>query len=149
MNRLFILFLIFIFFAVPSSAQMKFGVRGRYLFLKKKFTLFVGAGFIYGTGTRGGAISMEDIETNKEIVFKVLPSRYLQFVVGGEYVAKSGFFLMFNLGYAYLMNDNVDIISGSPSSQMKQVMRIAYGSGIVFEVGIGYIFKNKGYRGKF
>jgi len=131
-----------------SAEGYKFSLRGRYIFLKKKFSPFVGAGFIYGTGIHGQSISLEDVDTGDEIIFEMLPSRFLQFVGGAEYVAKGGFFLMFNLGYAYLLNENINIISGSPSSQMKQVMRIAYGSGIVLEVSIGYIFKNKGYRGK-
>ncbi len=132
-----------------SSTGYKFGIRGRYIFLKKKFSPFAGGGFIYSTGSLDQAITLEDITTGNDITFKILPSRFLQFVVGGDLVTGGGFFLMFDLGYAWLLNGNMNIISGNPSPDMSRVFRIAYGSGIVFEVSIGYIFKNKGFGSRF
>jgi len=132
-----------------SSVGYKFSGRARYIFMKKAFSPFVSAGFIYGTGSFDQPVSIDDVETSQKIIFKVLPSRYLQFTVGAEYVAKSGFFIMFGGGIAVLLSDNIKYISGSPSETMKRVMDITYGTGLVMEVSIGYIFKNKGYRGKF
>ncbi|NOX87284.1 MAG: hypothetical protein GXO86_15225 [Chlorobi bacterium] len=132
-----------------SSTGYKFSIRGRYIFLKKNFSPFAGTGFIYSTGSFDRAVTIEDVNTGHDITFKLLPSRFLQFVVGGDLVTNGGFFLMFDLGYAYLLNDNIVIVSGTPSQDMDRVMRIAYGSGIVFEVSIGYIFKNKGFRSRF
>jgi len=132
-----------------SSTGYKFGFRGRYIFLKKNFSPFIGAGYIYSTGSFDQEIATEDISTGNVITFKVLPSNFLQFVVGGDLVTGGGFFLMFDLGYALLLNDNMIIVSGRPSQEMERLMRVVYGSGIVFEVSIGYIFKNKGFGSRF
>ena len=132
-----------------SSTGYKFGFRGRYIFLKKNFSPFAGAGYIYSTGSFDQEVAAEDIITGNTITFKVLPSHFLQFVVGGDLVTGGGFFLMFDLGYAWLLNDNMVMVSGNPSQDMKRLMRMVYGSGMVFEVGIGYIFKNKGFGSRF
>ncbi len=132
-----------------SSTGYKFGIRGRYIFLKKNFSPFAGSGFIYSTGSFDQILTIEDIGTGNDITFKLLPSRFLQFVVGGDLVTNGGFFLLFDLGYAYLLNNNIDIVTGTTTQEMKRLMRIVYGSGIVFEVSIGYVFKNKGFRSRF
>lgn len=123
-----------------SSVGWKLSARGRYLFLESNFTPFVGAGIIYGTGS--SAVIENEFNGNK-ISFLLKPAPFIQLIVGGDLVTKGGFFLMFDLGYAILLSENVSITNGIPNSDQKLAMDVAYGSGIVIEVGIGYVFKNK------
>lgn len=131
-----------------SGTGVKFGGRGRYFFLEKNFTPFVGVGVNYGMGSRGGIVELEDIDNGSIIGFVLNPSTFLQLTVGGDLVSGGGFFIMFDLGYSILMSgENVDLKYGTPSDLQQRSMDIAYGSGIVIEVGMGFIFKNKrGYR---
>jgi hypothetical protein len=41
-------------------------------------------------------------------------------------------------GYAYRLRDNLRIASGTPSATMQQAMDIAYGSGLVLALSLGY-----------
>jgi len=124
-----------------SGVGWKFSARGRYLFLKKKFSPFLAAGFIYGTGTLGA--EAENIYAGNTVRFVIKPSPYIQLTFGGDLVASRGFFFMFDVGYAILLSENIEIKSGVPGDEQQRAMNIAFGSGIVIEVGLGYIFKNR------
>jgi len=131
-----------------SGTGIKFGGRARYLFLEKNFTPFVGTGINYGMGSGDGVVELEDPDNGNIIGFIVKPSTFLQLTVGGDLVTGGGFFIMFDLGYSILISgENVDLKYGTPTDLQERAMDIAYGSGIVIEIGMGFIFKNKrGYR---
>lgn len=134
-----------------SMPGVKFGGRARYLFLEKKFSPFVAVGVNHALGGGDTVLEMEDPDYGTVIFFKVKPSTYLPITVGGDLVTGGGFFLMFDLGYSILVSgDNIDIVSGTPTDSQSRALDILYRSGIVFDFGFGYIFKNKrGYRGTF
>jgi len=124
-----------------SSTGIKLSGRGRYLFSAKNFTPFVGMGLQYGFGSRVDFELTDGFNNNKPFSVKVLPSPFLQLAGGFEYMAKKGFFVLFNVGYAILLkDDNYTITNGSPSPDELKALDISYGSGIVFEGGIGYAF---------
>ena len=131
-----------------ASTGIKFGGRVRYLFLEKKFSPFVGLGVNHGLGSGEGIISLEDPNNGNIIGIIVKPSTFLPITVGGDLLTGSGFFILFNLGYSVLVSgENVELKYGTPTDYQEKFMDISYGSGIVFEIGMGIIFKNKrGYR---
>jgi hypothetical protein len=130
-----------------SSVGFKFAGRLRYLILEKNFTPMVGAGFIYGTGFPNQLIELEYDGTT--ITFTLDKSPYAQIVGGFDFVASNGFFIMADMGYAILLTENIGLISGIPTADMQSLMDMVYGSGIVMEVSIGYIFSKKKQNTKF
>lgn len=124
-----------------SGVGFKLGVRGRYLFKVKNFTPFAGIGYIYGTGTKGVDFELKDaFNNNQTFRVKIKESSFIQLVGGYEYMAKKGFFTLFDIGYAVLLNDNYLITSGNPTNEMKRSLDISYGSGIVIGGGVGFAF---------
>ncbi len=124
-----------------SGVGFKFGVRGRYLFNVKNFAPFAGLGYIYGAGTNGIDFELKDaFNNNQTFRVKIDESSFLQLVGGFEYMAKKGFFTLFDVGYAALLNDNYQITSGNPTNEMKRSLDISYGSGIVISGGVGFAF---------
>ncbi len=133
-----------------SATGFKLGTRGRYLFLESIFTPFVGAGFNYGMGFGGAGLAVLSNDDNGNVIdYYIKPSAFLQLTVGGDLVTRGGFFLLFDMGYSILLSeDNIVIVSGTPTVNQQQGLKGFHGSGIVVEVGMGFIFKNKrGYRG--
>jgi len=130
-----------------STLGVKFGGRVRYLFLTKNFSPFVSAGYIYGMGSNSNELELEDNDGNIKR-FVVEPSNFIQLNGGIEYVSNGGFFIMTGIGYALLLNDNILLTSGNPpSDEMIYFLNVLYGSGIVVEVSVGYIFgRKKGYN---
>jgi len=124
-----------------SSVGYKIAGRLRYLILEKNFTPMIGAGFIYGTGLPNQLLELDDDGNTITIILNKSP--YIQLVGGFDFVASNGFFIMADMGYAILLTDNVDLISGIPSANMQSVMNMTFGSGFVMEVSIGYIFPKK------
>ena len=129
-----------------SSVGYKFAGRLRYLILEKNFTPMIGAGFIYGTGLPNQLIEFEYDGTT--ITFILNKSPYVQIVGGFDFVASNGFFIMADMGYAILLYENIKPISGIPTADMQSAMDLVYGSGIVIEVSIGYIFPKKKQKSK-
>ncbi len=124
-----------------SSTGIKLSGRGRYLFSVKNFTPFVGVGFQYGFGSSRDIHLTDGFNNDEPFSVKIFPSPFLQLAGGFEYMAKKGFFVLFNVGYAILLkDDNYKITEGSPTQDQLNVLDISYGSGIVFEGGIGYAF---------
>ena len=133
-----------------SATGIKFGARGRYLFLESIFTPFVGAGFNYGMGLGAAGLAVLSHDDDGNVIdYYIKSSAFLQLTVGGDLVTRGGFFLLFDMGYSILLSeDNIVIVSGTPTVNQQQGLKGLYASGIVVEVGIGFIFKNKrGYRG--
>ena len=123
-----------------SDVGIKLSTRGRYLFSIKNFTPFVGLGFQYGLGS-GTNVTMTDAFNNDEpFSVMVSASPFIQISGGFEYMAKKGFFTLFNLGYAILLKDNYEITDGHPSLDEIRILDLSFGSGIVIEGGIGYAF---------
>ncbi|MCF6342962.1 MAG: hypothetical protein L3J31_09185 [Bacteroidales bacterium] len=127
-----------------SATGLKFGARGRYLFLEKIFTPFAGAGFNYGMGFGGSGLSVLTNDDNGNVIdYYVKPSAFLQLTAGGDLLTGGGFFLLFDMGYSILLSeDNIVIVSGTPTVNQQQGLKGLHGSGIVIEVGIGFVFKN-------
>ena len=123
-----------------SGVGVKVSARGRYLFSVKNFTPFVGLGFQYGLGSGADVPMTDSFNNNKPFSVKVSNSPFIQVSGGFEYMAKRGFFTLFNIGYAILLKDNYEITDGNPSPDELKVLDISYGSGIVLEGGIGYAF---------
>ncbi len=123
-----------------SSEGVKLSGRARYLFSIKNFTPFAGLGFMYGFGSKTD-FELTDYENN-DAKYRVLvkESPFLQLSAGFEYMAKKGFFTIFNIGYAIVLTNNYEITSGNPVSATKQMLNFVYGSGMVIEGGIGYAF---------
>jgi hypothetical protein len=130
-----------------SSVGYKFSGRLRYLILEKNFTPMVGAGFIYGTGYPNQLLEYEYDGTI--ITFVMNKSPYIQIVGGFDFVASNGFFIMADIGYAILLTENIQLISGTPTADMQTIMDLTFGSGLVMEVSIGYIFPKKREKTKF
>ncbi len=123
-----------------SGVGLKLSGRARYLFSVKNFTTFAGAGFMYGSGSGVDFEQKDSFNNNATYRVMVDNSYFVQLVGGFEYMAKKGFFTLFDVGYALVLNDNYYVTSGSPSPNAKKAMRISFGSGIVIEGGIGYAF---------
>ncbi|NOY50776.1 MAG: hypothetical protein GXO88_09480 [Chlorobi bacterium] len=125
-----------------SSTGFKFGARYNYLFSMKKFSPFVAAGFMYGTGS--GAELKSPSTGNNSFNYIIKASPFAQIVGGFEYMSKGGFLLKADAGYAILLVDNnYEISSGSPGSDDLRAMDMAFGSGIVLELSIGYAWGGK------
>jgi len=124
-----------------SSEGIKISGRGRYLFTTKNFTPFAGLGFMYGLGTPTDFESTDPNNNDEIYRIKVNESPFIQITGGFEYMAKKGFFTLFNVGYAILLKScNYEITAGNPVGETRKALDMAFGSGIVIEGGIGYAF---------
>jgi len=133
-----------------AMSGFKFSGRLRYIILEKNFSPIVGVGYIYSTGLTDQALEITDSTSGIAAIVEVLPSSFIQIVVGAELVLNKGFFVMFTMGYAIQVNNNISLLSGTTNQAIDTFLRRRYGSGIVMEFNVGYIFGNKGrYRGKF
>ncbi len=125
-----------------ASTGIKLGGRFRYLFMEKNFSPYLSGGFMYGLGF--GNTEIEYNSNNNNFFYTIGASPYAQIAGGIEYLADKGFLFMFDLGYAFLLNDgNYEITRGVPSSEELMAMDMAFGSGIVIEFTIGYAFGGK------
>jgi len=78
------------------------GIRGRYLFLDKNFTPYVGAGLYFNP------IAIPDVivsDLENDYLIDINSSTFGQFVVGAEFMANKGFVVGFNVGYSAAFND--------------------------------------------
>jgi hypothetical protein len=109
-----------------SGEGPKVGMRGRYNVLVQEGTPFVGAGFLYGTGTQG---------TSGGSAYTVGPSPFLQFTVGIEYQSRAGFKSLCAFGYALLLRENLTPANAGPPGE-----RELSGGGPVLSLSFGYAF---------
>ena len=126
-----------------SLLGWKTGLRGRYNFTTREVTPFLGAGIIGAGGFGDNPIPINDDSSNGDTVnIKVRPSAFLQAVGGVDWTSKSGFTLLGTGGYAFLISrDPVEIVSGTPTRDQQRAFDIAFRSGIVATVAVGYTFR--------
>lgn len=115
----------------------KGGIRGRYLFLDKKFTPYVGAGVFFNP------LALDDFEisTPDETNFiDIQSSTFGQFCVGAEFMGDNGFLIGFNVGYAYSFNDTNWSSDFPVSTEFEQAIDIIYDSSLSFGFNLGWAF---------
>lgn len=124
-----------------SAVGWKASLRSRYNLLETELTPFVGLGFIYGSGSQEDELELDDSE-GRQIKLKVKSSPFLQAVVGLDWTTPSGFTLVGATGYAHLLRDEtVRVVSGEPSREHEDAMRLLFRSGLVISVALGYSFR--------
>jgi hypothetical protein len=121
-----------------SGIGWKGGARVRANILESEWTPTLGAGVIFGSGTLGNPVELT--EGANSVRFHLSSAPFLQFVGGVEYAGRGGFTFLATAGYAVRLADNVVIDSGVPTSTQKSAMDIAYGSGLVLSLALGYAF---------
>jgi hypothetical protein len=123
----------------------KGGVRGRYNFLTSPFTPFVGVGF-----NAAGGLGQVPLQDENDPAYKlnpdpatidVKPSYLMQYTVGFDFIHRRGFTMIGALGYAQLLNDNLDVVAGTPTSEDETVMSVVWGSGAVISMAFGYAWE--------
>ncbi len=117
----------------------KGGVRGRYLFTKKRFTPYVGLGISHAP------LAIEDVlvenSNGSDYSIDLKASTYGQLSLGLEFLGYNGFLLGFDVGYSSLLNDNNFVNNGDPLDPESQLaFDIVYGSSINFSLSMGYAF---------
>ena len=112
-----------------SGEGPKLGIRGRYNFLAQEGTPFLGAGFLYGTGTHG---------RDGAYTYTVTPSPFLQFTGGLEYQSRAGFNCLMALGYARLLRENFSDNGRGTFGTFGQ--RFLSDGGLVASISLGYAF---------
>jgi hypothetical protein len=120
-----------------SLTGWKLGLRSRYNLLKGPVTPFIGAGFM---GTAGlGELVIEE-EGQPDVTIRVKPSAFIQAAAGVDWTSERGFTLVGAVGYAFLLNDNLDVVAGTPTQEHRQAFDVLFRSGLVLTVGTGYSF---------
>lgn len=133
-----------------AMSGFKFAGRLRYIILEKNFSPVIGVGYIYSTGLTDQFLEITDSVNNVTAYVEILPSSFIQIVAGAELLLNKGFFVMAAIGYAIQVNSNILLISGATNEAIDRFLRRRYGSGIVMEFSVGYIFGNKGrFKGRF
>jgi hypothetical protein len=117
------------------------GVYGRYLFSDGTFAPFVYGGVKYGVGSGDEEIEVEDPDTGIPYHLKIKPSPFLDFGLGIDYLAHSGFYLTAGAGWSYLLRTrNHEWVGPKPPSDVDDVARFVLGSGLAFSLSLGYAF---------
>lgn len=120
----------------------KIGLRARYNALESEVTPFIGAGVMLGSGFDAPSSNLASDMDNRELNVKILPSTFLQAVLGVDWTSRDGFTLIGAAGYAWLLGrDNVEIITGTPTAEERRALDIAFRSSLVVSVAIGYSFR--------
>ncbi|HET9953236.1 MAG TPA: hypothetical protein VFQ61_01965 [Polyangiaceae bacterium] len=133
--------------AGASFTGWKGGVRARYNFVKGAVTPFLGAGMMATgglgvvTGDFNDHASNPDAEGTDEVTIRVRPSQFVQVVGGLDWTASGGFTLIGTVGWASLLNDNFEIVAGTPSREARQAFHAVFGSGPVIVLALGYSFR--------
>lgn len=123
-----------------SATGWKLGMRGRYNLLKSPWTPFAGMGFMATSGF-GPTPQNITFDNKNEFAIRVKPSYFVQAVAGIDYTSPRGFTLLMAAGYAWVLNDNLIVVSGAPSEQDQEYLEAIFRSSLVISVGIGYSFK--------
>jgi len=118
----------------------RFGIRGRYLFLDKKFTPYVGAG-VYRNPIEITREINAELEFNGEFfILELNPSTFGQIVVGAEYMGDRGFLFGFNLGYSSAFTDEIWSTQENLSNDARLIGDLFYSSGVSFGLNLGWAF---------
>ncbi len=124
-----------------SVTGVRPGVYGRYLFSDGTFAPFVYGGVKYGAGSGGEEVEVEDPDTGIPYHLKVKPSPFLDFGLGIDYLAHSGFYLTAGAGWSHLLRTrNHEWVGAEPPSDVDDVATFVLGSGLAFSLGLGYAF---------
>lgn len=119
---------------------LKVGLRGRVNLLKGPVTPFFGAGFMAASGWDSNP-DLTDPNTQDQLNLKLLPCAFSQAVAGIDWTTQGGFTLVGALGYAWLLSgDNVKIITGEPTDEEREGLRVVFGSSPVVSIAIGHSF---------
>ncbi|HUJ25040.1 MAG TPA: hypothetical protein VLW85_03410 [Myxococcales bacterium] len=120
-----------------SGEGPKLGLRARYDFFVTPWTPFAGIGFLYGTGD---ASAGRDTSSPHPFSYRIGRSPFLQVTSGVEYQSRGGFCLTLALGYAWLLQQNLTILSGAPTDHDLQPLRLTTGGGLVASAAAGFAF---------
>ncbi len=117
---------------------IKGGIRGRYLFLDKNFTPYVGAGVFFNP------LGIDDLlftdQNFNDVFVDINSSTFGQFIVGAEFMADKGFTVGFNLGYAASLSGENWTSSDVVDDATALTLDILYGNGVAFGFNIGWAF---------
>jgi hypothetical protein len=120
----------------------KVGLRTRYNFLLSAVTPFVGVGVIGAGGFDAPTSDIAMDDENTDLNVKVNPSAFMQGVAGIDWTSRGGFTLVGCLGYAWILTgDNVVVVTGEPTEEERNALRVIFGSSIVLSLAIGYSFR--------
>lgn len=136
-------------FTVELGAGLSFtgwkgGVRGRYNLLTGSVSPFIGAGFM---GTSGFGEVTGDFDESRsstggeQVTIRVRPSAFFQAVGGIDWTSSGGFTLISAIGWCAVLNDNLDIVAGTPTYDERKAFDVAFRSGPVITVATGYTFQ--------
>jgi hypothetical protein len=125
-----------------SLEGWKLGARGRYNFLQAPLTPFVGAGVMRTFGLSPVDVTNSEDPMTVISVVRILPSTFIQAVVGLDWIDVNSFNLVTSVGYAWLLGgSNVEVLTGELGPIERQSMDIAFGSSIVISLAMGYSFR--------
>ena len=133
-------------FAIDAGLGLGFqgikgGVRGRYLFLDKRFSPYAGAGLhLSPTSVDDVLITSSDPNSTTDYFIDIEGSTYGQILFGLEYMSFKGFVIGANLGYAINFNAPVWSSDFPVDDTTTAVLNILYGNGISTGFNIGYAF---------
>ncbi len=119
-----------------SLVRWKLGARLRANLLEGAWTPFLAAGAMISTGE-----STEQVfPIGGRIAYTIRPSPFAQLVAGVDYTGGDGVTFLATLGWAFLLSPNVDVTSGLPSPTQQRYLDLAFGSGPVAAIALGYSF---------
>ena len=125
-----------------SLVGWKIGLRTRYNFLESPVTPFIGVGLLGASGFDTPSQDIASDDSNSELNVKIHPSAFLQSVVGIDWTSPGGFTMVGALGYAWLLTgDNVEIVTGAPTSEEKRAFDVIFRSSVVVSIALGYSFR--------
>jgi hypothetical protein len=124
----------------------KAGVRGRYNLLDRPWTPFLGLGVNATTGLGEVTFDPETDANGKPnrdpVTVNLKPSYLVQTVVGFDFIHRHGFTMVGCVGYSWLLNShNLDILAGEFTADEKRAIDIAFKSGVVISLAMGYAFE--------
>jgi hypothetical protein len=121
-----------------GTIGLKTGARVRYNLFESSWTPSFGLGVQYGPGSVRSAV-FKGANQGEEAELLVESSAFAQGIAAMSYQGQSGFTALFGLGYSVLLDaDNVRHLSGS--EETADAVRFVTGSGMVFEIALGYAF---------
>jgi hypothetical protein len=120
----------------------KVGLRARYNLLDGPVTPFIGVGLISGSGFDAPTRDISNGEDDSDLNIQLRPSAFLQTVIGIDWTRNNGFTMVSALGYAWMLtDDNVEIVTGVPTSEERRAFDALFRSSLVISIGVGYSFR--------